>query len=1393
MDNLKKINLSQYITDSIKIAKSFHIYLDTLYKQSKIMTYKIYGTIPDKKKSKYVLNMAGMLSDYDDVVKLDSGELLTVDLVKENEYIKEELKKFDVTYDSLVMKNGHMATYIKGCIAGINLDKVMEAKDGEILWYNESLFTNEKTVVMANVQNFIYNFLDIYSNGDYVVDELYAAGLISNLYSILPMVILVEKLKYALTFTADDFHIYNYFKSNKALDNEVDILDRKTLIWLYGNYALLKTNIGNNEILQSILDNIMDSLGIGIGKSYIEKSLPKINNDIANNKDNYYTKDIRLKQFRLNNSFSLNVGKVDKIKDVLIREYEQDYIKNKEQIEIEDENINYKIKYSIPTKELTKLLNVDDIILINLNDTNKFAYFINALIYQTKFRNDKYYLNFFNPSDGIVYKLNSKQVITLFLYLTFKIFNIDANPTINFLSYNNVLDLSVAKNFNIDNYNLNSEEKILISDILKDIKKLPYEITTIDSFRTYFKVSYDILHRFWYYLSNINDIMYSTDLLFVVNTLFTSGRSELLNNNKLSELMKEVNLPIKEVPKENIIPTFKRLLELILNDNVYEIEKIKEYLNKILRIGKKLTSYTVQFLYSNDLSYVITGHYQTLKPMLGKKSVLTVTDSSYSFYEKINKTLINKNIPFLKDLDERDISSRFRLYRPCKLEIFNLDNKQMLTRQSDISFIRTGDTFPAPLRPSTFDVSLIPAEEINSNYSLTTNYIKTYQLEAYGHKETIGSTEYVTNISDNKIPNPIKPSTLNINGYYTTELNVTNIEKSKTYVNSKLKILSYDGITPDMEKVTLNKYIPNNYKPLTDKKDTINSDINVTNKDYSKVILGYNPSLINYSNIIEDSSRLVGNKYLNNQVFDVLTYNGDRDKLVEQVKNRATKNITLSKPIAKHVPEIMTNNENLITTKVKPQSHKATGIDPSDDIIYKDIVTHNNKLTRNPSIVNADEISTNINSRINNENIKMYRIPILSYNNDKDKLIEQVKNRGNKNIPLANPIIKQVPEILGSRNDIVVDKVKPQSHKATGIDPSDDIVYKNITTHKNKLTRNPSLANISEISTGNNSRINNENINMYKIPILTYDNDKDKLIEQNKLRATKNIMLSKPIAKHVPEILSNRSDVIFSKVKPQSHKAGGVDPSEDIVYKDIVTHNNKLINKPTITKVDEINTTGSRLNKENIKFMDYGILGYDNYKDDISTQKYNRTLIDNSYSGPTVAQTPEITSQRSDVVINKLNTLSPKAGGVDPSDDIVYKSITTHNRKEITKPQIAATNGILTNYTYLNNGSIRYYSPDSLLHPEDFEQRETNRNNNVNKVNQPHLAQTPEITTIRQDSNYQDSKLNVFSPNANGVDPSDDIANTEKTNPKIRNIEQPVIRVSRNEDVEDIPVIKIKR
>jgi hypothetical protein len=420
--------------------------------------------------------------------------------------------------------------------------------------------------------------------------------------------------------------------------------------------------------------------------------------------------------------------------------------------------------------------------------------------------------------------------------------------------------------------------------------------------------------------------------------------------------------------------------------------------------------------------------------------------------------------------------------------------------------------------------------------------------------------------------------------------------------------------------------------------------------------------------------------------------------------------------------------------------------------------------------------------------------------------------------------------------------------------PGDDLKVNNTLTGINYLyPEKPVVRNVPELISNRTDINTNSVIGLYSPTATNISREEDLRITNSNIN-TNYTYLSKPIVKYVPELMSNRTDVgnYDTVVGPFKPEASGVDPNDDIVVKDINTFNSEIINKLNIGVSTGILENYTGVNRQNIKFYSPEIFntGKDsditvNPLDNIvRTNAFNKPIIgqlpnisegrldliktnyigvftpisksknikeetlkeDNSninlrsekLSTPIVKYVPELMSPRDDVNVDesKVSLFTPKASGVDPNDDIVISNAnSTKDVKEFKEPEIAVSYpSILALSSRLNYENIKYYSPDIFELPKDKINLDSiGLTTNVEKMVPPIAKYVPEINTPRDDIIVEDSKVNLYTPESTGVDPAEDLVTNGKQETKIRPVEQPTIRVTPSDDMEDIPVIKIRR
>ena len=176
----------------------------------------------DESTWKYFLNMAGIKHSTNSNVYIntrETGELveLTKDLLLSHSNTRRELFKQSDYYNQLVATYPTETLYIHGCMYGLELEKVLSAKDGDILAYNRNFIEDQEYNLITELQQFIKAFISRWRMSFFTTDDLYVAGLVGVLYANIVPRIHSIRIGAAGTATAHSFHMEMFFKSNLDL------------------------------------------------------------------------------------------------------------------------------------------------------------------------------------------------------------------------------------------------------------------------------------------------------------------------------------------------------------------------------------------------------------------------------------------------------------------------------------------------------------------------------------------------------------------------------------------------------------------------------------------------------------------------------------------------------------------------------------------------------------------------------------------------------------------------------------------------------------------------------------------------------------------------------------------------------------------------------------------------------------------------------------------------------------------------------------------------------------------------------------------------------------------------------------------------------------------------
>jgi hypothetical protein len=260
-----------YLKDTLRLAETISIKFEdaaTAVNAGVIATYGPLSVDPDNPQSwKYYQNISGAYHITDTKMSVTSADDLSTIV-----FSKEALKVHVNTkatyqygtrpYVDLVNRYPAQETLILGILYAPEIDTFIDdviASDcGTILYYPSKLVESGETDFIVNLQKWIYSFMERWVIRRYgIIDNLYAAGYMAQLYMSLVPAMLNIRLSACKTNKAHSFHIRQYLASHGMLDKYLDVMTREQALFFYRNILYIQKNSGKKDTLAWLVENLM--------------------------------------------------------------------------------------------------------------------------------------------------------------------------------------------------------------------------------------------------------------------------------------------------------------------------------------------------------------------------------------------------------------------------------------------------------------------------------------------------------------------------------------------------------------------------------------------------------------------------------------------------------------------------------------------------------------------------------------------------------------------------------------------------------------------------------------------------------------------------------------------------------------------------------------------------------------------------------------------------------------------------------------------------------------------------------------------------------------------------------------------------------------------------------
>lgn len=289
---MSNVYFDVYRDDTIKLVRSVIIKFSQTATQVNYQLERNYPIIVDQNEPttwKYYMHLAGEYHSTDEIMYVRSADTLEViEFSKANLTIHRATARAYVPgstlYKSLVRQYPGQADLINGIIYPIDIQVAIDAPDGKILYYDSTYIEPQEDALIYYLQDWVDAFyLRWYNDQFNLVDPLFHAGFLGNLYMRMVPAIMAMRLEQAKTNHAHSYHIREYLASHEHLDDFIPYLDTYQMLWLYRNINYLQRNVGSKDTFNRLVKNLLTHRGIPIIEYTLEQNSAHLLRDFKAN------------------------------------------------------------------------------------------------------------------------------------------------------------------------------------------------------------------------------------------------------------------------------------------------------------------------------------------------------------------------------------------------------------------------------------------------------------------------------------------------------------------------------------------------------------------------------------------------------------------------------------------------------------------------------------------------------------------------------------------------------------------------------------------------------------------------------------------------------------------------------------------------------------------------------------------------------------------------------------------------------------------------------------------------------------------------------------------------------------------------------------------------------
>ena len=239
----------------------------------------------DRKQWRYFKHLNGDYHYLDPEIKITSLDTFT-----EIAYTKSELAKHKKTLTvyrntpqyvrDLIAKYPNQSMLIRGVLNPIPYSTSLNAKEGDVLWLDESLIEPQEHYLRYEINSFIAKFIHRSFRAGYArVDDLYLQTQVAVLRLQLAKHIGSMRNSRIKTAEAHTYHITNYLASHNRLDQYLPYMTIEQKLFFYININWIERHIGHTETYEWLIEKLMTVRSLPMYNYRLVQQTPDLTTD----------------------------------------------------------------------------------------------------------------------------------------------------------------------------------------------------------------------------------------------------------------------------------------------------------------------------------------------------------------------------------------------------------------------------------------------------------------------------------------------------------------------------------------------------------------------------------------------------------------------------------------------------------------------------------------------------------------------------------------------------------------------------------------------------------------------------------------------------------------------------------------------------------------------------------------------------------------------------------------------------------------------------------------------------------------------------------------------------------------------------------------------------------